>query len=409
MKFLKPKKLTRKQIETARAEQDIRLDKLTASAEQSKFDLDSIALHTKEIAEDITLKLRNDLMDKMRQIEITSSIITDALFVCEEDGSIKFMNHIGEALLQRSLTPGQRVSIKDHVQYSEDSDYWNALMSDPAKAKIVRGDGASLFCSLNVARLEKTEGAAEYIVLLHLLLDAETVENAPIMNKGTLLVSEGMITAANDEVERVLGYERGELLGSPFLTIVAPTESAFVKQQLSSHDMETTFDSVLLSKRNTQLFCKMAVSFVTMDGKFSAVITIENIGHDVMDRKVDVLRVFGEDFFFRSSTFAADSDDMVMYLTPDLKIKYVNEPMRRRLVCRNRDITNVALEEVLSMTEYKIAVLHLQSLSQGDNERTISMHLKNTNAGSFQEWTDRAFYDEKGVLVEYRRSGSFRS
>jgi PAS domain-containing protein len=408
MRFLRRSKKT-KELEVQREMQDASLETKLHDAEESKHTLDSIAEQTREIAEDITLKLRSDLIDKMRELELTAAIISDALLICAEDGTINSMNAAAEKLLQRSYVPEERICAQHHIQI-DSIDYWDALIEKPETARVIRADGVTISCSINTARLDRLVGPPNYIMLLHVLVEEETIETAAIINKGTFIVHDGFITAVNGEIERVLQYPSEELLGMPFGTVVALKDQNFVDTHLGNNTVETSFDTVLVSKTGVNLFCKMAVSFVAISGPVtSAIVTIESIGEEIMDRKIDVIRCFGEDFFFRSSTYISNGDDMFMYLTPDLVIKYASESFKSQLMNHENDLTGIPLRDVLSPTEFKIAKLHFESLHFHDNERTISLHLKNTNSGSHQQWTDRAFFDQDGKLTEYRRSGTFTS
>lgn len=391
----------RKSADAHKVAREERLDALTATAEQTRMQLDDLAYQTKEIAEDITLQLRSELIDKMRELELTSNIISDALLLCDRNGLVLTMNSHAENLLQCDTTT--HMNIYQHLKVI--GNFWETLIEAPEDVIVLRSDGAELDCSVAVSRMEKLDGTINYIVLLHVREENETTNNMRLLTKGTMLVSNGIIVGANREMESALGYEPNGLLSYPLINIIAESDRAFVGKHLEVGEMETTFDTVLVHHNGTRLYAKMAISFIEQ----TMVVTIEGIGEDVGARTVDVIRVFGEDFFFRSSTYISPSADMFMYLTPDFRIKYVNEQMKNRLVCTGRDLTGKSIEDVMSMTESKIALLHFQSLSPEDAERSVSIHLTNSNGESYQEWTDRAFYDENGNVMEYRRSGIYRS
>jgi PAS domain S-box-containing protein len=406
MRFLKrnkkPKSTDQSKLDRAR-----RLETMEKNAASSLDALTNVANQTKEIAEDITLKLRNDLIDKMREIELTANIISDALLICSYDGLILSMNPVSEGLLQFSLTPEHSRYIQSHIKGSEDG-YWEGLSNRTEATRIMRGDGAEITCTINVAKLDKLGGTTTYILLIHVLALDETIENASIVNKGTLILTDGMVTGVNEEIGRILGYSANEFLGMTMNDLVSGPEQIFVNHQLSNIDIESTFDTVVMTKMGNKLYCKMSITFVTLGSNRVAVITLDGIGEDVADRKIDVVRCFGEDYFFRSSTFISHFEDMFLYLSPDLTVRYATDNMKRKLKCEGADIVGLALKDILTPTEYTVAELHFMSLNPRDCERTISVHLKNTNTGAHQEWTDRAFYDDDGNLTEYRRSGTER-
>lgn len=391
-----------KAIAAARADCANALDALEVHAEQSRSALEQIATQTREIAEDITLRLRADLMDKMREMAFTANLVSDALLICGQDGHIKTMNTAAENLLQCSAETGLRIEAFVHI---DTINYWDALETRPESARVSRADGAQIRAAMNVTKMERMDGSVDYIMVIHVPNEDES-EIASVMTRGTVMVQDGFITSLNHEMERILEYPNGELLGLPLANIIAHKEQNFVDARLGNTEVETSFETTLVTKQGTHLHCKMAISFINMRG--TAIITIESIGEEIADKKVDVLRCFGEDFFFRSSTFIVQGEDMFMYLTPDFTIKYASDTFRQYLSCDSDSLIGLNLRDVLSETEFKIAQLHFESLTIDDPQRTISMHLKNTNSGSHQEWTDRAFYSNTGEITEFRRSGSFR-
>ncbi len=399
MRILRKKAVTKA---AARQKKDDEFDKLIASVEESRLKLHELATDTKEIAASLALKLRSELMDKMQELDVTASIMNDSLIICDESGFITRMNSNAEALIQRSIETSPDLNISEHFIVDEGI-VLEKLIDTPTDVKIIRADGARAFGVINAAKLDMSAGSTQYLIVI----TSEGVESATVVNmpRGTIMVSNGLITAVSPEIESLMGFARDEVFGHMFIELLAPSERDFVDGQILDKRLESTFDTTLMTKQGSKLFCKMSVGFFNQTD--NCVVTVENVGDDVMDRKVDVLRCFGEDFFFRSASTIAGDNDMIMFLSPDLRITFMNEAMKR-FYSIDYDPTGLLLENAINPNDFKVASLHLMSLKPADPERTITLQLNLLNDRRFQEWTDRATFDENDNVLEYRRTGRSR-
>lgn len=121
----------------------------------------------------------------------------------------------------------------------------------------------------------------------HIKQEADLREKYEILveksNDGVYIISEGKITLANKKICDMLGYKAEEIIGSDFITIVAPESRDLIEKRVES------------AKRGEKVESRYGFSALTRDGKKIPVeVSVSHIQHKGKVQTIGILRDMSE-------------------------------------------------------------------------------------------------------------------
>ncbi|MFW9848404.1 MAG: PAS domain S-box protein [Candidatus Thorarchaeota archaeon] len=104
------------------------------------------------------------------------------------------------------------------------------------------------------------------------------VEN---MQDGVAIAQDGNLEFVNNKLSEILGYSTNELLGKPFLTLIAPQDKAYVAERyqkvVAGEGIDQTIDVQVISKGGTFPYVRLNGTFIEYQGRPAVLVTIIDI------------------------------------------------------------------------------------------------------------------------------------
>ena len=209
------------------------------------------ATSTADAAHDVTCILKRRLDDGIRQIEITSKLLHDALILCKPDGTIVSFNHAGQIIFGWECTQiiGQNISMlfthasgavltaseifqvlssRTPIDGSEEyNEHIEQLRGKRKNGKLIWVDG-------NVSEFERQDGTVLMLLLIKDVTKIMAVQQLLLENEsryrsifeqsfdGIWVIDNHHIVAANPAMTNIMGYSEEEMMAQPVTAFVHP-------------------------------------------------------------------------------------------------------------------------------------------------------------------------------------------
>jgi PAS domain-containing protein len=228
--FWRPKKSLKKDASTA------------VKMAESQFALIQAAADTAAAARDVTKTLKAKIDDAFVQLENTARIINDALFLCNEDGSIVTSNSAATVMfgfdaqnvleffdIAGSPVP-DAATLWDHIQHTS---AWMPSSKRPLRCK---KDDSLIWVEPKMSRLVWSDGSKSILLLIRSIDSLVKIQKSAqesrkryraLMDKsfdGILVMQHEVIIAANPAARKIFGYKVQELLGQPITFLFHESE-----------------------------------------------------------------------------------------------------------------------------------------------------------------------------------------
>lgn len=218
--------------------------------EESQLALLSAATSTADAAHVVTSILRDRLDDSLRQLEVTSKLLSDSLILCSHDGTIESANPITEHMF--GWTPEDLIGQNIHIlfrgadgslmdlnaiidAFTANLNHPNPLMEVPIEyMRGKKNNGRLFWVDGDVTIIDRLDGSQK---IMFLSRDVTTrVETLRELEQNELryrsifeqsfdaiiVAKNHFVVAANPAIARVLGYDPDEMTAQPLSLIVHP-------------------------------------------------------------------------------------------------------------------------------------------------------------------------------------------
>lgn len=220
---------------------DPREEERMRKVQESQFALLNAATTTADVAQDVTLKLKARLDDSLRQLELTSNLLSDALITCTSSGVITTFNPAAERIFN---WPSQDIVGKDLTILFRDQtgkkktndEIIDCLNAEPSeldsmtRIECVRGrrrSGESFYVDGDLTFLERQDGTTIVMILIKDITTRVELQKQLQLSEtryrgifessfdGILVVQNFYVVAANPAIGTMLGYETDEMIAKP--------------------------------------------------------------------------------------------------------------------------------------------------------------------------------------------------
>ena len=183
-------------------------------------------------------------------------------------------------------------------------------------------------------------------------------------NDGIIIVQEGFVQFANQYLRKLGGYSDEDIVGKPFSAFIAPDELPHVadiyRRRMAGEDVESVYESVLLTKDGSRVEVEINAALVPHQGKPTDLIIVR----DLAERRKTEAKIR------RLSQFAEQNYNPVIELQAD-----------GRLIYANRAAVDLAMSfdqnDPLSLMPRNITSLLRECGESGRSHRNIEVDLDN--------------------------------
>jgi PAS domain-containing protein len=351
------------------------------------------ALTTSLLANDLASVLRQRLVDTNAKFESTARLMSDALMLCDLDGTVVSCNLAAETMF--GANPQNILSCFEVYGrvLTEIGTLWNAFEINQTKTdgliKGIGADGATFWVMPSLERLNWTDGTASVLVIIRNIDDvmklemrfaAETSKHAAIFESafdGIIVIQNDQIVAANPSACHLFGLPTNGILNNR-------VRDLFLMSHFENSESNPT-SAVGIHHSGDHLDLLVKTTDIRWNGSGARLLTIKDIRsqqrQDIprRDNGTDMIVCFGTDYriTFANATFAQTYGETPATLT-------------------GRDIRTVFGEKessdmLDSLDRLTVARPYARTVCKIDER--------------IHDWVDHVVHGRSGERVEYRRTG----
>jgi len=170
------------------------------------------------------------------------------------------------------------------------------------------------------------------------------------VQSGIQITQEGIIVFSNEILAEMLGYTIDEIVGSPFLNLIAPEDQEWIiaryRKRLAGEEVLSEYDVRVLHKNGSLKQVRLKIANFEFEGKLSTIATIT----DVTERRKAEERLRESEEQFR--TFVEDGSHgyLVLQGSPP-RIVYTNPALLRILSFSEEEFQTMSYRDVLGLLE----------------------------------------------------------
>lgn len=358
---------------------------------------------TADVAENVTMKLKNYLTDSIKQFEATIRILTDALIVCDDHGFMQAFNPSAEMIFGCSASLILKTNIMDLVLVdgknpTDIEKFWENAANDTDNISGRRLMGEIFPLDMSIVRLVRTDGKVVFLVLIRDLTKENELQRLAeiheyrynsifnFISDGILIVQNNRIVAANTAAGNL--FKREDLLSSRFDELVDPVHRGAVEK---INTISGEIEAVSTRDDGSVLQLIFSSTSFSWNDAPASLITIKDISN------------------LKSLNYAVRTNrhncvDMIVCFDADFKISYANEPFCIYNKASKADLIGSDIRNLMSDGEKNVVMMNLQSLTEEKPEKRLQVNIKTDEGIRLQEWMDRATF-ENGAVIEYQRIG----
>lgn len=277
--------------------------------QESQMALVNAATSTANAAEDVTTILKARLDDSLRQIEITSQLLSDALIICRSDGTVDSVNNAAERIFGWKKTEVQGRDISTLFRDEKGSTltgpqimdkFFNChegSLEDEATMDCIRGkrrNGELFWVEVNLSHVERVDGSSIIILVCRDATNRIETQKQLELNElrfrsifeasldGIFVVQNHHIVAANPAIAELLGYDVEAMVAQPLTNFVCNDHKVVVnkihalrmKNDLSA---KTYVINLIKPDHSTVSVLVSSTGMQWGDGKIASLMMIKNI------------------------------------------------------------------------------------------------------------------------------------
>jgi PAS domain S-box-containing protein len=217
--------------------------------------------------------------------------------------------------------------------------------------------------------------------------------------EGIALSENGRITDANDQMLKMFGYERADMIGRQVIELVAPESRAVVAESIRL-GREEIYEHRLLRKDGSSFFAEARAKMVHVGGRTLRMTALR----DITERKSNEEALRASQELFRA--IIEDQTEMIVRWKPDGTRTFVNSAYCRVFGGTRAEFIGTSFFPPISEQDREAVLARIHALTPA-NPVSTAVHRSVSPVGEvlWQEWTDRAIFDGNGRLVELQSTG----
>lgn len=226
----------------------------------------------------------------------------------------------------------------------------------------------------------------------------EFFNNAPDMFL-SVDTATGIIILCNDTLAKKTGYKKEEIIGKHVLEIIHSDSHAQAKKALEIFKKCGEIkDLDLQIRRKDKRIIDISINVTAIRDKDGNILCCRSVWRDITDRKKI------DDNRFKA--IVDDQTELICRFKPDCTLTFVNKAYCRYFCKEEEDLVGENFKIFLTEDAKHIIDLHISSFTPEDPIKEVE-HKVNLPDGKvgWQEWTDRAFFNENGSLMEFQSVG----
>lgn len=285
-------------------------DALMAKVYHSQQTLLAAATSTADAAHDVTSLLKRRLDDGIRQIEVTSKLLHDALIICKPDGTIISFNRAAEIIFgwESAQIVGQSVNTLfvhetggllqvDEILFIlsaqtpiDGSEQYNEHIEQ------IRGkqkNGNLIWVDGNVSQFERQDGSSLMLLLIKDVSKIMAVQQLLLENEsryrgifeqsfdGIMVVDNHHVVAVNPAMTCILGYLEEEMIAQPVTNFIT---SQFQNLITASHQRRLQGDASphnylvqVIKADGACVDVLVSSTMIIWDGRRSSLLTLKDL------------------------------------------------------------------------------------------------------------------------------------
>lgn len=216
---------------------------------------------------------------------------------------------------------------------------------------------------------------------------------------------EGIFTYLSPSVEQILGYSKEEYSKhyGAFLTDHPNNEKvAQYTDQALEGNIQPAYELEVFHKDGSKR--QFEVAEFPVHDEAGRVVAVEGIARDISKRKRDERALLESEVRYRH--IVEDQMEFVVRWLPDGTRTFVNESYCRYFGVSQQEVLGTSFYPLIDEADQETVRKRIKALTQehpvsSDEHRVV----KPDGTVTWNEWTDRAFYDEEGHLVELQSVG----
>jgi PAS domain S-box-containing protein len=277
--------------------------------EESQYALLTAATSTADAAHVVTSILRDRLDDSLRQLEVTSKLLSDSLILCSHDGTIESANPITEhmfgwahdAIIGQNIhtlfrgSDGALMSLDEIIEaFTANTNNPNPLLEVPMEyMRGKKNNGRLFWVDGDVTIIDRLDGTQKIMFLSRDVttrvetlreLEQNELRYRSIFEQSfdaILVVRNHFVVAANPALERILGFTPDEMIAQPMSTVVHPDYHRIV---FNDHDARMNGEMGFIAetmtgmhKNGSSVELLWTSSALYWEGKPGSLITIRDV------------------------------------------------------------------------------------------------------------------------------------
>ena len=226
------------------------------------------------------------------------------------------------------------------------------------------------------------------------------------LQDGIFVVEEGKLTYVNKRLADMLEYPPGEIIGRPFIDMIAPEDRSIVVERhdarLAGKKVPENYDMRILTAKGKEIFCSINVGLG--ENKVGGAVTVGSI-RDISERKQLEEALKESELCYR--TVADYTSDWEYWIMPDNTFRYVS-PSCEKISGYTPDefyADPLLLGRIIHQDDLPIYTGHRHQISAQGESEPVDFRIR-TKSGETR-WLShvcRPIYDSSGKHIGQRAS-----
>ncbi len=204
----------------------------------------------------------------------------------------------------------------------------------------------------------------------------------------------------------MLGYTESELMALTFEAITAPEDLALeipCMEQLIAGEIDS-FDIEKRYRKKNQEIVWVNLTLIALRDQSGAVLYTLAMIQDITERKQAEAALRQSEAHYRA--IIEDQTELICRYKPDGTLTFVNDAYCRYFSQQRSELLGQTFMPLIAEEDQAVVAQKFSSLSLEQPIVTYEYRvILPSEEVRWQQWTDRAFFDDSGILIEFQRVG----
>lgn len=385
----------------------IRIKESQAAFEQEAFE-------TINMTHNITSSLKDKLDDYENQIESMSHLMSDGLFMTDENGRITDTNRVALEMFKISEHDIRGMSIVTLFRLPEFytfsdfvKDSINTTQGIEEDFEVTLPDGTIIYTDVSIATIHRHRNPSYNVIIVRDITERilsyrkiyESEQRIKIIeatSMESLVFHDNMkILDCNQQFLDLIGHDRENVVGNSLLEFVDNSE----RERVISLE-----NSTASGKIGFEIICgdgeKKAVSMISRLIPWNGDLVRINILHDISIYKSETK--LHRDSSERYESILNNNVDIVCCYNKDLIITYVNRTFEEYYSTTSFKVVGRSILDFIPSIDHGMFLSNIDSISANLPVKRSLYRVCVDGKERWQDWIDRGIIDEHGEIVEFQ-------